>query len=193
MRDSLSNTPNCYVRAGEFRGYLLTANAWHKYAKRNWIGAGNPANWLVNCTRTRQTSFCDFDEAITGAIYFTFHNGKKSSFDRPNYTLIQGIFFMAASFVVTFIRRLFSGIQDSIQTLCRLSIFHNYNSVFATHLFGIDISVTLFLGVIYGLFPFCISLYHSSKVHLSSALWNWWSHERLRWCWSPVRWVVSAL
>ena len=89
MRDLLSNTPNSCVRAGEFRGYLLTANSWQKYAKRNEIGAGNPPNWLVNCTRIRQTSFCDFDEAITGAIYFTFHNGKKSSFDRPNYTLIQ--------------------------------------------------------------------------------------------------------
>ena len=30
---------------------------------------------------------------ITGAIYFTFHNGKKSSFDRPNYTSIQGFHF----------------------------------------------------------------------------------------------------
>ena len=30
IRDLLSNTPNCYVRAGEFRGYR--------------IGAGNPAN-----------------------------------------------------------------------------------------------------------------------------------------------------
>ena len=27
--------------------------------------------------------------STTGAIYFTFHNGKKSSFDRPNYTSIQ--------------------------------------------------------------------------------------------------------
>ena len=27
--------------------YLL-GNAWQKYAKRNEIGAGNPANWLVN-------------------------------------------------------------------------------------------------------------------------------------------------
>ena len=39
---------------------------------------------------------------------------------------------MAVSFVVTVIRRLFSRIQNSVQTLCRLSIFHNYNSVFAT-------------------------------------------------------------
>ena len=27
IRDLLSNTPNCYVRAGEFRGYLFTGNA----------------------------------------------------------------------------------------------------------------------------------------------------------------------
>ena len=26
---------------------------------------------------------------MTGAIYFTFHKGKKSSFDRPNNTSIQ--------------------------------------------------------------------------------------------------------
>ena len=26
---------------------------------------------------------------MTGAIYFTFHNGKKSSLDRPSYTSIQ--------------------------------------------------------------------------------------------------------
>ena len=26
---------------------------------------------------------------IIGAIYFAFHNGKKSSLDRPNYTSIQ--------------------------------------------------------------------------------------------------------
>ena len=44
IRDLLSNTPNCYVRAGEFRGYLFTGNARQKYAKRNGIGAGNPAN-----------------------------------------------------------------------------------------------------------------------------------------------------
>ena len=27
IRDLLSNTPNFYVRAGEFRGYLFTGNA----------------------------------------------------------------------------------------------------------------------------------------------------------------------
>ena len=35
----LSNTPNCYFSAGEFRGYLFTGSAWQKYAKRNGIGA----------------------------------------------------------------------------------------------------------------------------------------------------------
>ena len=54
--------------------------------KRNGIGAGNPAN---NSKRTRQTGFYRFDHAITSAIYFTLHNGKKSSLDRPNYTSIQ--------------------------------------------------------------------------------------------------------
>ena len=44
IRDLLSNTPNCYVRAGKFRGYLFTGDARQKYAKQNGIGAGNPAN-----------------------------------------------------------------------------------------------------------------------------------------------------
>ena len=52
IRDLLSNTPNCYVRAGECRGYLFTGNAWQKLAKRNEIGPGNPANWLVNSKQT---------------------------------------------------------------------------------------------------------------------------------------------
>ena len=33
IRDLLSNTPNCYVRAGELRGYLFTGNASQEYAK----------------------------------------------------------------------------------------------------------------------------------------------------------------
>ena len=40
-----------------------------------------------------QTVFCSFDQAITGAIYFTFHDGKKSSFDRSNYRSIQLLHF----------------------------------------------------------------------------------------------------
>ena len=31
-----------------FTNIYLRGNAWQKYAKRNEIGAGNPANWLVN-------------------------------------------------------------------------------------------------------------------------------------------------
>ena len=42
--DLLSNTPNCYVRAGEFRGHLFTGNARQKYAKRNGMGEGYPAD-----------------------------------------------------------------------------------------------------------------------------------------------------
>ena len=38
--------------------------------------------------------FYGFDHAITGAIYFTFHNGKNSSLDRPNYTSIQVFHFI---------------------------------------------------------------------------------------------------
>ena len=59
-----------------FHGYLFMENAWQKYVKGNGIGAWNPANWLVNSRRTRQTNFCAFDQTITGAIYFTFHDGK---------------------------------------------------------------------------------------------------------------------
>ena len=33
--------------------------------------------------------FCGFNQAITGAIYFTYQNEKKSSFNHPNYTSIQ--------------------------------------------------------------------------------------------------------
>ena len=44
IRDLLSNTSNCYVLAGKFRGYLFTENVSHKYAKRNGIHTGNPAN-----------------------------------------------------------------------------------------------------------------------------------------------------
>ena len=47
IRDLLSNTSNCYVRASEFRGYLFTGNAWQKYAKRNRIGAGNPGKLIL--------------------------------------------------------------------------------------------------------------------------------------------------
>ena len=43
----------------------------------------------VNSKRTWHTGFCRFDRAIIGAIYFTFHHGKKSSLDRPKYTSIQ--------------------------------------------------------------------------------------------------------
>ena len=31
-----------------FAKIYLRGNAWQKYAKRNEIVAGNPANWLVN-------------------------------------------------------------------------------------------------------------------------------------------------
>jgi len=52
MRDLLSNTPNLYVCAGEFRGCLFTENAQQKYAKQNRIGAENAANQLVNSKQT---------------------------------------------------------------------------------------------------------------------------------------------
>ena len=45
-------------------------------------------DWSTAGEQGKLVFFC-FDHAITGAIYFTFHNGKKSSLDRPNYTSIQ--------------------------------------------------------------------------------------------------------
>ena len=45
----------------------------------DWSPAGEQGKLLLG----------GFDNAITGAIYFAFHNGKKSSFDRRNYTSIQ--------------------------------------------------------------------------------------------------------
>ena len=74
IRDLLSNTPNFYVRAGEFRRYLFTGNGDRS------MRSGTE---LVNSRRTRQTGFRGFDHAITGAIYFTFHNGKKIVFRSP--------------------------------------------------------------------------------------------------------------
>ena len=41
-----------------------------------------------------QTGFCGFNQAITGAIYFTFRNGKKLSFDCPNCTSIFKFFIL---------------------------------------------------------------------------------------------------
>ena len=52
-------------------------NAWQKNAKRNGIGAVNSAQFLIG---QQQENFCGFDQAITCAIYFTFHSGKKIDF-----------------------------------------------------------------------------------------------------------------
>ena len=81
IRDLLSNTPNFYVRAGEFRGYLFTGNAWQKYAKRNGIGAGNPAKGKLVFVVSTTPSLAQFTSLFT--------TGKKSSFDWLNYRSIQ--------------------------------------------------------------------------------------------------------
>ena len=47
-----------------------------------------PTDWSTAAEQGKLL-FCGFDHAITGAIYFTFHNREKSSLDRPNYTSIQ--------------------------------------------------------------------------------------------------------
>ena len=47
-----------------------------------------PTDWSTAAEQGKVVFF-GFDHAITGAIYFTLHNGKKSSLDRPNYTSIQ--------------------------------------------------------------------------------------------------------
>ena len=52
-------------------------------AERNWRGKSSQ---LIDQQHENKTNF---DQAITGAIYFTFRKGKKSSLHRPNYTSIQ--------------------------------------------------------------------------------------------------------
>ena len=51
-----------------------------------------PTDWSTAGEQGKLVFFC-FDHAITVAIYFTFHNGKKSSLDRPSYTSIQVFYF----------------------------------------------------------------------------------------------------
>ena len=34
-----------------FANIHLRGNVWQKYAKRNEIGGGNPANWFVNAKK----------------------------------------------------------------------------------------------------------------------------------------------
>ena len=52
--------------------------AWQKYAKRNGIGAENPANWLVNSRRTSQT-------CLTGPLEYKY---------RAIFVLVLGVFFV---------------------------------------------------------------------------------------------------
>ena len=52
------------------------------------VCAGNPANWLVNSRRTRQTGFSGFDQGFRPSQHFS-QREKKSSFDRPNNASIQ--------------------------------------------------------------------------------------------------------
>ena len=47
-----------------------------------------PTDWSTAGEQGKLVFF-GFDHAITGAIFFTFHNGKKPSLDRPSYTSIQ--------------------------------------------------------------------------------------------------------
>ena len=77
IRDLLSNTAKFYVGVGEFRGYLFTGNAWQKYAKRNGIGAGNPANWLVNSKQTCLTGPLEYKYRVIfvlvlGAVFVLY-------------------------------------------------------------------------------------------------------------------------
>ena len=79
MRDLLSNTPNCYVLCGRnFADIYLEGMRDRSMQSGTELARENPANWLVNSRKTRQTGFSGFDHAITGAIYFNFHKGKKS-------------------------------------------------------------------------------------------------------------------
>ena len=88
-RDLLSNTPNCYVCAGEFRGDLFTGmhargmrirtELARKIQLTDWSTAGEQGK-LVFVVSTKP-SLAQFISLFT--------TGKKSSFDRPNYISIQ--------------------------------------------------------------------------------------------------------
>ena len=64
----------------------FTGNAWQKHAKRDGIGTGNPANWLVNSKRTRQTGFYDPRHHWRNLFHFS---QPESSFNPENYRSIQ--------------------------------------------------------------------------------------------------------
>ena len=51
-----------------------------------------PTDWSTAAEQGKLVFF-GFDHAITVAIYFTFHNGKKSSLDHPSYTSILVFYF----------------------------------------------------------------------------------------------------
>ena len=89
IRDLLSNTPNFYVRAGEFRRYLFTGNGdrstrsgtelAREIQLTDWSTAGEQGKLVFVVSTT--PSLAQFISLFT--------TGKKSSFDRLNYRSIQ--------------------------------------------------------------------------------------------------------
>ena len=116
--DLSSNTPNCYLHAGEFRRYLFTGNACQKNARRNRIGAGNPANLLVNKRRTGQSGFCDFGQPSRRNL-FPFSKGK-------NRLSIFPITHQLKFFTLRFLSRKNLGKE---LVLTNKSFFRNFNSI----------------------------------------------------------------
>ena len=74
-RDLLSNTPNFYVRVGEFRGYLFT----REIQLTDWSTAREQGKLVFVVSTT--PSLAQFISL--------FSTAKKSSFDRLNYRSIQ--------------------------------------------------------------------------------------------------------
>ena len=73
-----ANFADIYLRGMRDRSMQGGTELAREIQLTDWSTAENKANW-----------FCGFDHAITGTIYFNFHNGKKSSLDCPNYTSIH--------------------------------------------------------------------------------------------------------
>ena len=44
--------------------WIFAGNLWQRYAKRNGIGAGNPANWLVNSKQTCLTGPLEYKHRV---------------------------------------------------------------------------------------------------------------------------------
>ena len=74
-----ANFTDIYLRGMRDRSIRSGTELAREIQLTDWSTAGEQGKLV----------FEGFDHAITVAIYFTFHNGKKSSLDRPSQTSIQ--------------------------------------------------------------------------------------------------------